>query len=81
MIDPKLLEMLCCPETRQPLRPAPVELLQRLNQEIEAGRLHNRGGQPVTRRCDGGLVRQDQKFLYPICENIPILIANEAIAI
>jgi len=79
MIDPQILEILCCPETRQPLQPADAPLLERLNQDIKAGQLRNRGGQPVTRPCDGGLVREDGRYLYPICQDIPILLINEAI--
>jgi len=31
------------------------------------------------RKCDGGLVRKDGQFVYPVCEDIPILLINEAI--
>lgn len=79
MIDPELLKTLCCPETRQPLTSADVALVQRLNAQIDSGQLRNRGGQPVTRKCDGGLVRKDGQFVYPVCEDIPILLINEAI--
>jgi uncharacterized protein YbaR (Trm112 family) len=79
MIDPELLKILCCPETRQPLSSADAALVERLNSQIASGQLRNRGGQPVTRKCDGGLVRKDAQFLYPVCEDIPILLISEAI--
>lgn len=79
MIDPELLKILCCPETHQPLTSADAALVQRLNTQIESGQLRNRGGQPVSRKCDGGLVRKDGQFVYPVCEDIPILLINEAI--
>jgi uncharacterized protein YbaR (Trm112 family) len=79
MVDAELLKILCCPETRQPLSLADAALLQRLNEQITAGRLHNRAGKPVTRKCDGGLVRKDGQFVYPICESIPVLLIDEAI--
>ena len=79
MIDPELLKILCCPETHQALVPADAALVQRLNAEIDSGQLRNRAGQPVTRKCDGGLVRKDGRFVYPVCEDIPILLINEAI--
>jgi uncharacterized protein YbaR (Trm112 family) len=81
MIDAELLKILCCPETHQVLVPADTALLQQLNEQIAAGQLRNRGNQPVTRLCDGGLVRQDGQFLYPICQGIPVLLINEAIPI
>ena len=79
MIDPDLLKILCCPETRQPLTLADDALVQRLNEQITAGQLRNRAGQPVARMCDGGLVRKDGQFVYPISGSIPILLIDEAI--
>ena len=39
----------------------------------------NRGGEAVKEHLDGGLVREDRKFLYPIREDIPIMLIDEAI--
>ena len=79
MTDPEFLKILCCPETRQSLRAADADLVQQLNQQIDSGQLRNRAGQPVTRKCDAGLVREDGRFLYPVCQDIPILLIHEAI--
>jgi uncharacterized protein len=79
MIEADLLKILCCPETRQPLALADAALIQNLNERIAAGRLVNRSGKPVTRKCDGGLLRRDGQFVYPVCEGIPILLIDEAI--
>ncbi len=79
MIDAELLKILCCPETHQPLKPADPALVQKLNELIQAGQLQNRAGKAITQPCDGGLVRQDGQVLYPIRQNIPILLINEAI--
>ena len=79
MIDFEFLSALCCPETRQALRPAEPALVERLNQQIARGSLLNRGGQAVQERIEGGLVRADEKFLYPIRRNIPALLTEEAI--
>jgi uncharacterized protein YbaR (Trm112 family) len=79
MIDAELLKILCCPETRQPLSLADAALVQRLNEQIAANELRNRTGKPVTRKCDGGLVRKDGRFIYPIFESIPVLLIDEAI--
>ena len=79
MLDSKLLELLCCPETRQPLRAADPQLLEKLNQRIAAGGVLNRVGQAVGRRCAGGLIRGDGLYLYPIWDGIPVLLMEEAI--
>ena len=79
MIDPELLEILVCPETHQPVRPADGDLLERLNQAISSGKVTNRGGDGVTDPVDEGLVREDDKILYPVREDIPIMLIDEAI--
>ncbi len=79
MLDPDLLNILCCPETHQPVRLAEPELLQELNRQIAAGTLRNRAGKPVTEKIDGGLVRADGRFLYPIRNEIPVMLIEEAV--
>jgi uncharacterized protein YbaR (Trm112 family) len=81
MIDTELLKILCCPETHQPLRPAEATLVQEINEQIQAGRLQNRAGKPITQPCDGGLLRQDGQVFYPIRQEIPILLINEGISV
>jgi len=78
-MDTELLKILCCPETHQALTAAEAPLLERLNQQIAAGGLRNRAGELVREKMDGGLVRADGKFLYPIRHNIPIMLIDEAI--
>lgn len=81
MIRDKLLEMLVCPEDRSPLTSAAPELLARLNQGITAGRIKNRAGQTVEQTLEGGLVRRDGKLLYPIIDDIPNMLLDEAISL
>ena len=52
---------------------------ERLNLQIAAGRVQNRGGQNLREKIDGGLVRADGRFLYPLQQNIPLLLVDEAI--
>ena len=40
-IDDELLDILCCPETQQPVARAEASVLAPVNAEIEAGRLRN----------------------------------------
>ncbi len=75
----ELLEILACPETKQALTFAAPALLERLNNRIRQGQLTNRRGTSVTEPIDGGLVRQDGQYLYPIRDDIPIMLIDEAI--
>jgi len=79
MIDAELLKILCCPETHQEVRWAERVVIERLNGRIAAGGLKNRSGQLVQEQIEGGLIRADGKFLYPIRRNIPVMLVDEGI--
>ena len=81
MIDPELLKILCCPETKQDVAVADSSLIEKLNQKIESGQLKNRGGEAVDEKIDGGLIRSDQKYLYPIRDDIPIMLIAEGVSL
>ena len=78
-VSQELLEILVCPETKQPVAPASDEVLQKINREIEAGTLRNRGGEPVTQPLTEGLVREDGKVIYPVDDGIPVMLIKESI--
>ena len=79
MIDKDLLAILCCPETKQPVLLADCVLVDKLNKAVARGGLKNTGGKPVSEQMDVGLVRTDQKILYPIREGIPVMLIEEGI--
>lgn len=79
MIDKELLDLLCCPETGSPLAEADGELLARLNEAIAAGRVKNRSGDTVATALAGGLVAGEANLLYPIVDDLPVMLIDEAI--
>ncbi len=79
MIDPHLLEILVCPDSRQTVREASRELVGKVNAAVAAGRVISRGGEEVREQIEGGLVREDGQWLYPVREDIPIMLIDEAI--
>lgn len=81
MVDPELLEILVCPETRQQLRQADADLLNRLNLAIQSGQVVNRGGHKLVDRVEEGLIRKDGMVLYVVQEDIPIMLLDEAIEV
>jgi len=81
VIDADLLEILACPQTRQPLRLAEAGELTALNERLQKGEVQNVGGDTVAEVVEGGLVREDGAILYPIRDGIPVLLVHEGIAL
>lgn len=79
MIDKELLDILACPENKTPVHLADQGLIDRINARIQRGELSNRGGKKLEKPIDGGLVREDGAYLYPIEDEIPIMLIDEAI--
>ncbi len=79
MIDKELLDILACPETKEDVYLANDELISKVNQLIETQKLKNRNGDKITEKIDGGLLRADKKFMYPIREDIPIMLIEESV--
>lgn len=78
-IQEKLLQILVCPETKQPVALASEKLLQELNARIRGGNVRNRGGDVVSAEVSSGLVREDGRVLYRIDSGIPVMLIEESI--
>ncbi|QDV07876.1 hypothetical protein Poly30_34100 [Planctomycetes bacterium Poly30] len=81
MIQPELLAILACPETRQSFQLADEALLGSVNEKIAAGGVKNVGGADVTDALAAGLVREDGQVIYAIRDGIPVLLIDEGIRI
>lgn len=79
MVDQQLLDILVCPETKQPLRVADADVLERLNAAIREGSVADRGGRKLEEPVTEGLVREAGDVLYPIRDDIPIMLVDQAI--
>jgi uncharacterized protein YbaR (Trm112 family) len=80
-VSQDLLEILVCPETKQPVRMAPADVLARLNERIRAGQVRNRGGAAVAKELAEGLLREDGRVLYPVDDGIPVMLIEESIEV
>ncbi len=81
MLQPELLNVLRCPDDHSRLSPASDETVRRINAAVREGRLTNRAGKQPDGQLDGGLVREDGAFIYPIIDGIPVLLRDDAIAL
>ena len=79
MVDDSLLAILRCPIDRSTLRRAEPAVVAQLNEAMRTGRLRNRAGAMVAKPLDGGLVRASGDLVYPIVDQIPVMLHDEAI--
>ena len=79
-MDRKLLDILCCPVTKQPLALLDARELDALNAAIGRGEVKRADGSRQEAVLREGLITRDHRTIYRIDEGIPVLLADEAIA-
>jgi uncharacterized protein YbaR (Trm112 family) len=78
-LDKRLLDILCCPTTRQPVGLASAAQLDALNAAVAAGALVDAEGTPVAARFGAALVTRDGRTVYRIDDGIPVMLAELAV--
>ncbi len=81
MVSDELLKIMRCLETGSPLRRADADLCRQINEAIDAGKIRNRSGRSVDWRVDEGLVNEELTLLYPVYNEVPQLLRDEAIEV
>ncbi|ALJ56929.1 hypothetical protein AMD24_00770 [Candidatus Xiphinematobacter sp. Idaho Grape] len=76
-----LLHIVRCPKSGQPLREAGALELEELNLRVCSGTLLNQLGQTVCQPLKAALIREDGNVAYPVRDDIPFLLLEEAITI
>lgn len=79
-MDRKLLDILCCPSTRQSLAMLDTQGLDALNRAIAAGSITRADESPQADAVREALLTRDRKTIYRVDDGIPVLLAEEAIA-
>ncbi|MFZ5638047.1 MAG: Trm112 family protein [Pseudomonadota bacterium] len=79
-MDRKLLDLLVCPATRQPLALLDKPGLEALNAAIAAGGVTRVDGAPQTEPVREALITRDRRTLYRVDDGIPVLLIEEGIA-
>lgn len=79
-MDKRLLDILCCPTTRQPLLLLDADGLVAINRAVDSGSLRRADGSAQADPVREGLITRDRNTLYRIEDGIPVLLADEAIS-
>ena len=80
-MDRKLLDLLVCPTTRQPLALLDKPGLEALNRAIAAGSVKRVDDALQTEAIREALITRDRKTLYRVDDGIPVLLIEEGIPV
>ena len=78
-VDPELVEILVCPDTKLNVDLAPAETVEKINLAIKENIVLNVDGQSLNDPLQDGLLREDDKIIYPVRESIPVMLIGEGI--
>ncbi|QEE23852.1 hypothetical protein CS053_04470 [Rhodanobacter glycinis] len=78
-MDKRLLDILCCPVSKTPVRPANAAELDALNRAIDAGQLDTVAGAGVKTHFAEALVTVDRKVVYRVDDGIPVMLPEEGV--
>lgn len=79
-MDRRLLDILCCPATRQSLKALSAVQLDAINRRISSPGLSRSDGEPEAAPWREGLVTEDGRLAYRIEDGIPVLLADESVS-
>ncbi|MGC1549706.1 MAG: Trm112 family protein [Rhodanobacter sp.] len=78
-MDKRLLDILCCPVSKTPVRPLSKAELDALNRAIQAGQVDTVAGVAVKESIDEALITTDRKVVYRVDDGIPVMLPEEGI--
>ncbi|MEX0374091.1 Trm112 family protein [Spiribacter pallidus] len=78
-IDRKLLDVICCPVTKQPVRQLSGEERDALNGKIRDGDVAYQDDTPVDIPLDEGLITLNEERVYRVDDGVPVMLEERAI--
>jgi uncharacterized protein YbaR (Trm112 family) len=78
-MDKRLLDILCDPVSKTPVRFLRRDELDALNRAIADGGVETVAGQGVAAPLAAGLITTDRRVVYRIEDDIPVMLAEEGI--
>lgn len=79
-MDRKLLDILCCPASKQPLDLLNAAELAAINAVVGQSGLPRNDGSLQSEPLKEGLITRDHKLVYRIDDGIPVLLVDESMA-
>ena len=78
-MDKRLIDILCCPVSKRPLRPLTASERDQLNSAIRDGAIDTVAGEKVTETLSEGLITTDGQVVYRVDDGIPVMLPESGI--
>lgn len=78
-MDKRLLDILCCPVSKRPLRPLTSAERDNLNGAIRAGSVDTVADEKVAEPVTEGLITTDGQLVYRVEDGIPVMLPEAGI--
>lgn len=78
-ISEELLDILCCPETKVPVKMLTPDQIKTINQAIQTNEIKYIDGTTVDKTLKEGLITIDGQRVYRIDDSIPIMLIDKGI--
>jgi uncharacterized protein len=78
-VSKELVDILCCPATKVPVRMASAAELAAINEAIAAGTARHADGSAIEGSLEEALVTEDGVSAYKVLDSIPIMLKDQAI--
>ncbi|HXP02041.1 MAG TPA: Trm112 family protein [Luteibacter sp.] len=78
-MDKRLLDILCCPVSKRPLRPLSATERDQINAAIRAGSVDTVAGEKVADPITEGLITTDGQLVYRVEDGIPVMLPEAGI--
>ena len=79
-LDKRLLDILCCPATKQPVALLSAAQLSALNRAIAKGDVRGGDGATLVQPVAAGLLTRDGRTVYRIDDGIPVMLVDQGVA-
>lgn len=78
-MDKRLLDILCCPVSKRPLRPVRSNELEVLNRGIAGGQVRTVADETLAQPVAEALVTTDGQVIYRVEDGIPVMLPEQGI--
>jgi uncharacterized protein YbaR (Trm112 family) len=79
-LDKRLLDILCCPATKQPVAPLSSAQLAAINRAIDRRSVRSVDGSTLDHPLAAGLLTRDGRTVYRIDDGIPVMLVDQGVS-